>query len=247
MIDPAAVASYSVPYDLCAQVESAVTAPMRLAIVPVIMSMWANENAEATAAFVSRSLRNVWRLLVPVGFGFAALSAPILTLIASAKYSDSSAMVPLLLPALLLGGTCFLPICGFTLHKKTGRLALIVLAMGLLNILLNLILLPRYGIRGAAMATLITYVVHAVLLYSIGFFYLRFKLQMRPVAVSFVLSLLMWLLLRSIGEVSPILIVDILARTLVGVIFYTVGILTLDRELRTMVGQWTTRTLRSGR
>jgi len=241
MIDPDAVASYSVPYDLCTQVESAITAPMRLAIVPVIMSMWAHEDPEATAAFVSRSLRNVWRLLVPVGFGFAALSAPIVTLMASDKYTDSSAMVPLILPGLLLGGTCFLPICGFTLHKKTGRLALIVLAMGLFNILLNLILLPRYGIHGAAIATLITYVAHAVLLYSIGFYYLRFKLPLRPVAVSFVLALLMWLLVRSIGEVSGILIVDILARTLIGVIFYTAGILALDRELRTLVGQWTTR------
>ena len=47
------------------------------------------------------------------------------------------------------------------------------------------------------------------------------------------------LLVDSIGSVSHVLIVDILARTAIGAIFYTVGILALDRELRGMLAQWT--------
>jgi O-antigen/teichoic acid export membrane protein len=49
------------------------------------------------------------------------------------------------------------PARGIYLVKRTGRLAIVFLAPVLLNVGLNLILIPRYGMMGAAWATLLAY------------------------------------------------------------------------------------------
>ena len=54
---------------------------------------------------------------------------------------------------------------GVTLTKKTKYITLANAVAALLNIVLNIILIPNYGMMGAAVASLISFIVRTVILY----------------------------------------------------------------------------------
>lgn len=74
-------------------------------------------------------------------------------------------IVPIVFAAYIFYGAYlnFLP--GVYLKKKSGRLALYTTIGAVVNVAGNLLLIPVWGIRGAALATMIGYLVMAVLLY----------------------------------------------------------------------------------
>lgn len=102
---------------------------------------------------------------LPVLVIFALWGDHILSLVFGAAFaSGAAAMVILTLGQTLSAffGTCMglLNMTGHTKHAMRGMLISVVV-----NLLLNLVLIPRYGIEGAALATLISTVVWNVLLW----------------------------------------------------------------------------------
>ncbi len=74
-----------------------------------------------------------------------------------------AAIVPVVALAYLLHGVFLLTSIGLGIEKKTSVYPLIALVAGVLNVAANLALIPRYGIMGAAWATVISYATMAAL------------------------------------------------------------------------------------
>ena len=64
-------------------------------------------------------------------------------------------------------------IINYSKYYRFGMWAIIVL--GIMNVFLNLFLIPKYGITGAAMATFTSLVLYNIL--KLGFIYYKFKIQ----------------------------------------------------------------------
>ncbi len=88
------------------------------------------------------------------GLGLCALVHNIIRIIADPRYLSSARYVPLIVLAYVCYGVYLYVQFGILYKKKTRYLALNTLAMALLNVTLNVIFIPLYGVMGSAIATL---------------------------------------------------------------------------------------------
>lgn len=96
----------------------------------------------------------------------------------------------------------------------------------LINLAMNIILVPTIGISGAAIATLITFAVLSILLGFIGFKLLSFDLNLKFIAKSVFSSVIMGLLiwwLCPIGAVNILISIGIAVVVYFGVLFVLKG------------------------
>jgi len=92
------------------------------------------------------------------------------------------------------------------------------------NIILNIILIPHIGILGAAIATLISYAVLALLTVSISFKYLKFEIDWSFIVKSTISSIVMASLIL---KLNPIDVFPILASLGIGAVAYFVLLILL--------------------
>lgn len=94
------------------------------------------------------------------------------SLLAGRAYQKAYEVIPLVALAHLGFTAYFLFATGITIKEKTGWLPLITGISGVVNLIGNFLLIPRYGPMGAALATLVGYTVLAVLTYAFSNRYL---------------------------------------------------------------------------
>lgn len=104
-------------------------------------------------------LARIFRLFLAaallISLGLALFATEALQLLVPPEYLAGAVVVPFLAPALLLSGMyVFAP--GLAIAKRTSLTAAIHLAGALMNTILNYLLIPLLGIRGAAVATLLS-------------------------------------------------------------------------------------------
>ncbi|MDP2736011.1 MAG: polysaccharide biosynthesis C-terminal domain-containing protein, partial [bacterium] len=87
---------------------------------------------------------------------------------ASAKYAEAETIVPIIVAASVLQALFDIPSKGIYLQGKTGYLLPLFTIPAGLNIALNFVLIPRFGMMGAAWATLVGYAVMIILTLAIS-------------------------------------------------------------------------------
>jgi O-antigen/teichoic acid export membrane protein len=161
-IGEAPLGLYSAAYNLCQYVQAVVIASVGQAIMPIYMQMWDQKGVGETSAFISRSLRSYVLLGAPVIAGLAAVGPELLPSLASDKYASAALVLPWVIAGMVVDGTNSMVGAGLFIHRKTRTIMSIVLSCAALNLALNLILIPRIGILGAAIATLVCYAATAL-------------------------------------------------------------------------------------
>lgn len=115
-------------------------------------------------------IATIFRVIVVLALtGFLAivfLAGPLVSLFATEAYSGATTVLPLLaLAAFFRGGYMFTP--GLDIAKRTVIIATINILAAILNVVLNYMLIPEFGIRGAALATtfstLLLFITYAIL------------------------------------------------------------------------------------
>ncbi len=82
-----------------------------------------------------------------------------------AAYWSGLSLVPTILLAYIFLGISTVCSAGLYIEKKTGTLPAIAITGALVNIAGNLLLIPHWGMHGAALATLLSYATMALLMY----------------------------------------------------------------------------------
>jgi O-antigen/teichoic acid export membrane protein len=230
-----AVATYSVSYDVADRLGDSLLFPAQLAVVPIVFRLWAEQGSDATARFVSRVLTYMIAILIPVAALYLIFSREVIVLLASTKYEESAALTPYLLPGVLLASLNFIVVVGHTIQKSTGRLAVNVAAVAVLNMALNLLLIPRWHLVGAAVASTIAYATLVLTNYRQSRAVVAFRVDGAVVAKSMIAALAMVTLVCGIGPISSQSIVDLALRAPAGALTAALAFLLLDEDLR----QWT--------
>jgi O-antigen/teichoic acid export membrane protein len=96
------------------------------------------------------------------------IGGPFLTIFAGSQFRDVSSIFPYLLLSVYAGSFYFFFSSPIFFYKKTHLLPLITGSSAVINILMNLLLIPLYGINGAAIATIISHVWISVISYVMG-------------------------------------------------------------------------------
>jgi len=115
--------------------------------------------------------------LLLMAFALAAFAAGIVGLVGSAQYEGSSAVIPYLAGSLVFYGFSVIFSSGLYVAGRTRILAMVVTGCAVLNVVLNILLIPRMGKEGAAAATLATNVVMAFVV--LGFSQAHYRIPFR--------------------------------------------------------------------
>jgi O-antigen/teichoic acid export membrane protein len=118
--------------------------------------IFANHSRPGAAEVFARVQTYFSFLLVGAAFLLSMFSDRLVAFVGSAEYAGSVPVIPILAGSLVFYGMVILFSSGLYISGRTGSLAGITAACAVLNIVLNVLLIPRLGRIGAAGATLVT-------------------------------------------------------------------------------------------
>jgi O-antigen/teichoic acid export membrane protein len=119
---------------------------------------------------LARVITYAWLAFVAVGLALSVYSRELLVFATprSPEFRQAATVIPVIVLAYLFHGAFLLTSIGIGVRKKTRYMPLISTASAATNLGANVLLIPRYGIMGAAWATVASYVVMAALGLRIG-------------------------------------------------------------------------------
>lgn len=157
------VGLYSVVYNLIANSAGVILSVLILAGTPVLMKTYEGDGEEESKHLITQLTKYFLIFLVPSMVGLWVLRVRTIMVISGARYmAATKAVLPLAL-AMILWNLIWLPSTAFLLKKKTKIIIWPVMIAAVINIGLNLILVPIWGFVGAAWSTFICYVIDFVL------------------------------------------------------------------------------------
>ncbi len=224
------VGLYSVGYNLAMYAQALITAPLWMAIFPIYTKMWEEDGEEKTKAFLSTLLKYYSCIAILVIFGMSLTSDCLVNVLASSKYAAASKIVPLVITSVMVYGTYHITGASFFLLKQTKRIALYTITAAAMNVVLNLYLIPKYGILGAAYATVASYGALAVSITLYSNKHLKLKWPYKDILFYLAFAALMATVMYNIRFESDLL--NLFAKSFSGFVIFIICILLYDASIR---------------
>jgi O-antigen/teichoic acid export membrane protein len=158
------VGLYSVVYTLAIDAFTMILTALQLGAAPVIMQTYERDGEQATSELLSSITRYLLILLIPSTVGLYLLRERVIHVLTSAKYLPSATAVLPLALGIFFYNLAWIPTYAFYVKKRTKMTLVPIVTSALLNIGLNLFLIPKYGFVGAAWSTMIAYLVYLVIM-----------------------------------------------------------------------------------
>jgi O-antigen/teichoic acid export membrane protein len=233
---------YTAAYSLAWQIASVYTFPVDMAVVPTYTNLYEKQGPEAARVFLGRGTRLYYLCALPVIAGLWAVREDIIIVFASDKYREAQSVLPILIAGFLVYGARSFLGAGLFLARQSRLTGFIALGGALLNVLLNLLLVPRYGINGSAVATslgmlltvaAITGAARRAFAFDLGLGRLLFY-ALGAAAMGYVVSLVRFAapdggFAQHLGQLA--------VRITLGVLLYASFALATEREARAVIGQ----------
>lgn len=153
---------YSAAYTL-SQPVLVVSMPLSAVLFPLVSKRWEHGDRQGVFRLFHLSVRAYLLFTVPIVVSLVSLAGPLVRLICGDSFSSAA---PLVLPislGLFMLNLFQILVYLFHIQLETRKLVWFSLVTCLINLSINLALLPRIGIMGAAIATFITYLALTVM------------------------------------------------------------------------------------
>jgi len=180
---------YSLGYKFGMVVQVLIVAPFILAWAPFL---WSTAKAKNAKEIYSSVLTYFVVAAMVVALVLSVLSKEVLEVMAAPTFYGAYKVIPLIAVSYVLYGCYQILAIGITLEKKTKYLALIVGVGAVVNLGLNYLLIPSYGMMGAAVATVISYVLLPIGSYFVSKRYYPIKYEWSRVAKIFLAAALVY-------------------------------------------------------
>lgn len=145
--------------------------------LPRSAMLWKNKNIEGFRELAEKSLRMIPIVSLPLAVFFIFFSEPCIQIIAGTAYMDAVVPMRILLLAVIpigisniIGGQLLIPIGQEKLLFKAELVGVII------NVAANALLIPRYDVAGAAVATLVSETVVTVVAAMYILWFVRLKI-----------------------------------------------------------------------
>lgn len=155
-------AGYSVAYTLGGVLSAAIIAPFSLAWWVLMYAIAKREDAKHVFKLIFRGFSFV---LLFASLGLSLFGSSVLDLLFPASYHAQSSIIPIIALSIVFNGVFIVVNLGTALQGKTWLTSLYFIVSALMNVGLNIVLIPAYGTMGAALATLAAYIALALIAY----------------------------------------------------------------------------------
>lgn len=211
------VAYYSPSYVL-GNILMMLISPFALLLPAALSKSYDNNNIAEVKIILRYSLKYFLVLGIPSAFGLSILSKNILLILTTSDIALNGYFVtPFVALGILFYGIYAIISHILVLVKKTKITGTIWIACAILNLGLNIILIPYLGIIGAALTTLIAYVVAASLTTYYSFHYMTFEFEIGFIVKTVISSIIMSIV---IALINPQGILMIIFSILIGSVIY---------------------------
>lgn len=153
---PVLVSGYAVAYTL-GMTCTLLFAPVYMILTPTLVALWEADDLDSLKGHLRHTVRYALAITIPAVVGLTVLAEPLVALISTSGYFIDHATMGLLSVGLLLWMLAALSETLIGIMKQTRSIALVYGAATVLNIVLNLALVPHFEARGAALATFASY------------------------------------------------------------------------------------------
>jgi O-antigen/teichoic acid export membrane protein len=225
-----AVAVYSVAYAVALLGQSVIEQPVRASLIPIYLNLWTREGEDATRKFLAAALRYYSMVGIPTAVGLSWFAKDIILMLTTAEYVVGYRIVPYIIGPMILYGAYCLYGAGLYIKKKPRIMMTSTGAAALASIALNLALVPKYGIYGAAAATVAAYLVLSALVFIRARPY--FKVPVDAIAMvryAVIAVATTWLVATVLADMH------VLIRIGAVFVLYCLAVLALDRDVRNIV------------
>ncbi|MBX2839701.1 MAG: oligosaccharide flippase family protein [Gammaproteobacteria bacterium] len=226
---------YSASYNLVSYLDVIILLSLMQAVKPLYMQLWETKGSAETSQFLSSALHKYLVLGIPFITVFCLTSPHLLNVLASPKYAPGTVVIPFIALSYFVEGTAHFLGAGLYVAKNTRA----VMFWGLLtvgvNLVLNIIFIPQYGIVGAAAVTIASLFVFVIGTGWHAFRYVSFPVRIREPLLVALIGAAAYFLVNSIdlgAEVS-----DFFVKGLLSAAVLLPAVLLIDREVRLWLKQ----------
>jgi O-antigen/teichoic acid export membrane protein len=239
MLGNEALGVYSAGYNFCQYVQVVFLAALSQAVAPMFVRSWEEKGAEETAQFVRKTLHYYLLAAFPLVAGISAVGREMLVVLASDKYTNGATIIPYVAGGMAVDGALSMLAAGLYIQKRTMIMAALMAFCAVLNVALNIGLIPSLGIVGAALATLLAYCALSFGAWRAGRQLLPYQFPWGSTIKFALLSLIMYAIVSEISFTNRWETIS--AQILIGVLVYAVLVLLFDQQARSALRVVVTR------
>ena len=220
----AAVGTYSAGYGL-GSVILMLPAVLGLLLPAALFKLYDEGRMDEVKTHLSYALKYFLALAIPFVFGATILSRQILTVFSTTEIaSQGYCIVPLIALSSLFSGIYTVIGHIILLVKKTKIIGMTWLIAAAVNLGLNVLIVPHVGIFGAAITTLIAYLLAMGIITYYSFREFKFKIEwgfiIKSLIASAIMSLVIW-------QINPTGTLSVILAVVIGIAVYAAIILSL--------------------
>ncbi|PHR57018.1 MAG: hypothetical protein COA43_12940 [Robiginitomaculum sp.] len=174
------VGQYNAGYNLANRSLDVLFVWLGMAVTPVAIAAFEHDGIEKTQQVLKNYGATLLLLILPAATGIALVAEPAGFILGESVRAEAVKIMPWIAFAGVMNGfISYYAQRAFMLSKNTGVLAVTMIVPVLINIVLNLLLIPRYELLGAVWATMAAYGVGLVLSFIIARRYFPLPLPLK--------------------------------------------------------------------
>ncbi len=232
IMDMKSVGLYSAAYNLAQYAQQIISQPLVLAAYPLYNKLFSQKGPKETRIFLEKILNYYFAITIPILIFTSINAHNILSFLASAKYSASANIVPIVLSGNILNGCVPLISAGLYVTKHTKIIGKATILSALINFTLNWIFIKTWGYAGAAFSTLLSFIFLFIIIKKSADKFLKVNIYLKNCFKYFLISLV---------AISPSWFLTnqgpwkILVSGILFVTIYTFTIIIFDKEIFTQI------------
>jgi O-antigen/teichoic acid export membrane protein len=185
---------------------------------PTVYGLFDKKKVDEVKMYLSYSWKYLLMFSIPSVFGLTLLAKPLLTnLTTTAFISEGEFIVPIVAVSIVYYGVAMIFGVVLLSHKRPKIYASVYSFAAVLNLVLNIIFVPIWGIIGAAVTTFIAYYVLTIVIWYISYKKMKFNIQLGFLAKSIIASVFMSFI---IWMVKPTGLMAIIVLIIISTIIY---------------------------
>lgn len=220
----AEVGVYSISYKLVAAGFGLVNTSLMLGIYPIILKTWKEQGKKGTEKLMEKILGYYLIITLPTFVGLTVLAKPILKVLSSPGYIKGYTIMPWLALGMVFQGFTEYIVKVWELQENTKIIFKLMIIAGLINIIGNLIFIPIYGFRAAALTTAVSYLVYLLLVIYLSGKFFTWKFRIGSVFRTALAGSIMALVLRMFINIINRSTVYLILGIILGAIVYLVAL-----------------------
>ncbi|MDO9578418.1 MAG: polysaccharide biosynthesis C-terminal domain-containing protein [Candidatus Cloacimonadales bacterium] len=192
LVDYREVGLYNLGYKIAGLLNVFFIQSFSLALFPLAFKMY---NQKGDKRYYSKILTYFCYILFWAGLGLAFFGKEFIKVLTlNPDYWASYQVVPYIIFAYIISGAKYVVSLGLFLTKKTQYIAYNAIIAVMINIGLNFILIPKYKMIGAAIATVISFIILYMLTYLIANRYYKIPYENTKLIKMMILSIFLYMI-----------------------------------------------------